>query len=157
MSSAPVIDFLYAIPASGHTVNVSGHVSDFDPHAGLIGVTISGPVAGGVTADSGGNFSLTGTAASLGTETAVASDAGTGLSSAPFSAPIQNNAPTISGLSVGPTGNGKYVTISGTVNDESPAGLTVSFSGVASGSATTDASGGFSLYALATGLGTVTA
>jgi len=158
LSSAPVIDYVYAMPTDGHTVNVSGHVSDSDPNAGLIGVTISGPVAGEVTADSAGNFSLTGTAGSLGIESAVASDGGTGLSSAPFQSPIQDNAPTITGLSVGPAGNGKYVLISGSVDDDgSPEGLTVSFSGVVSGSATTDAYGGFSLYTLASGLGTVTA
>jgi hypothetical protein len=152
-----VIGVMYAVPTDGHTVTVSGTVSDADPAAGRISVAISGPVAGEVLADSAGNFSLTGTAGSLGTETAVASDAGTGLSSDPFAAPIQNNAPTISSLSAEPTGNGKYVSVSGTIYDEWPEGLTVSFSGVVSGSATTDISGGFAFYALASGLGTVTA
>jgi hypothetical protein len=157
LSSAPVVDFLYAIPGDGHTVNISGHVSDFDPNAGPIQVALSGMVQGAVGVDSGGDFNLSGSAPQAGTEQAVAFDGGTGLSSAPFQAPLQNNAPEITGLSAGPTGNGKYVVVSGTVQDESPQGLVVSLSGVVSGSATTDADGGFSLYALASGLGTITA
>ena len=66
-------------------------------------------------------------------------------------------APSIQNLSVNPTGDGKNVLLSGSVQDESPAGLTVSFSGVSSGSTTTDASGNFSLVALASDLGDVTA
>jgi hypothetical protein len=157
LSSAPVVDFLYAMVGDGHTVNISGHVSDSDPNAGSIGVALSGAINANVTADSGGSFQLSGTAAGLGTETAVASDGGTGLSSQPSQIPVQNNAPQITGLSMGPAGNGKNVVISGTVGDESPEGLIVSFSGVVSGSATTNASGGFSFYGPASGAGTITA
>lgn len=50
---------------------------------------------------------------------------------------------------------GRSVTLSGTVSDSEPGGLTVTFSGVVSGSATTGADGSFSLTADATGLGNV--
>lgn len=157
LSSAPVIDILSAAVGSGHNVSISGHVSDFDPLAGALSVALSGPIAANVAVDSSGGFSYTGPAAQLGTEQAVATDAGTGLSSASVQSPIENAAPAIQNFMVRPTGNGTYVQLSGSVHDESPAGLSVSFSGVVSGSATTDASGNFSLIALASSLGNVAA
>ncbi|HUY87223.1 MAG TPA: hypothetical protein VMV10_00660 [Pirellulales bacterium] len=157
LSSAPVIDVLSAAVGSGDDVDISGHVSDFDPNAGALSVAISGPIATNLAVDSAGDFSYTGPAAQLGTEQAVATDAGTGLSSAAVQTPIENAAPVIQNFTVSPTGNGTNVLLSGSVQDESPSGLTVSFSGVASGSATTDASGNFSFVALASGLGNVTA
>lgn len=157
LSSAPVIDMLYAAVGSGDNVSISGHVSDFDPSAGALSVALSGPIAANVAVDSSGGFSYTGPAAQLGTEQAVATDAGTGLSSTPAQAPIDNGAPVIQNLTVNPTGNGTYVQLLGSVQDESPSGLTVSFSGVVSGSTTTDATGNFSLVALASNLGNLTA
>jgi hypothetical protein len=157
LTSAPVIDTLYAVVGSGNTVSISGHVSDFDPSAGPINVALSGPVAANLNVDASGMFSYFGPAAQLGVEQAVAFDSGTGLSSDPFSSPIENAGPTIDNFTVYPTGDGKNVLLSGSVQDESPEGLTVSFSGVVSGSTTTDASGNFSLVALASELGDVTA
>lgn len=157
LTTAPVIDTLYAVVGDGHTVSISGHVSDFDPSAGAISVAISGPVSANVSVDASGMFSFSGSTLQLGTEQAVATDSGTGLSSGPVNSPIENAAPTIQNFRVNPTGDGKNVLLSGSVQDESPAGLTVSFSGVSSGSTTTDASGNFSLVALASDLGDVTA
>ena len=157
LTTAPVIDTLYAVVGDGHTVSISGHVSDFDPSAGPISVAISGPISANVNVDSSGMFSYSGSTSQLGTEQAVATDSGTGLSSDPFDSPIENMAPTIQNFTVYPTGDGKNVTLTGSVQDESPEGLTVSFSGVVGGSTTTDASGNFSLVALASDLGDVSA
>ena len=157
LSSAPLIDALSAVVGAGHTVSISGHVTDLDPHAGAISVALSGPVSATVSADATGAFSYSGPASLLGSEQAVAADAGTGLSSAAVLTSIQNAAPLIQSFSVAPTGSGQNVSITGHVQDESAAGLAVSFAGVASGSATTDAAGNFSLIALASGLGNVTA
>jgi hypothetical protein len=67
-----------------------------------------------------------------------------------------SNSPVISGLSV--TYNGKKsITISGTVTDplSSSAGLTITFTGQATGTAVTDGNGYFSFTTDAIGLGTV--
>ena len=157
LSSVPVIDAFSAVVGSGNTVNISGHVTDLDPNAGAIRIALSGPVSATVSADPTGAFSFSGPASLLGTEQAVAADAGTGLSSAAASAPIQNAAPAIQSFSVAPTGSGENVLITGHVQDESAAGLIVNFAGVASGSATTDAAGNFSFVTLASSLGNVTA
>ena len=82
LSSAPVIDAMSAIVGSGNTVSISGHVTDLDPNAGAISVSISGPVAATIAADATGRFSYSGPAALLGMEQAVAADVGTGLLSA---------------------------------------------------------------------------
>lgn len=156
LSSAPVIDYFEASVGSGQTVNVSGHVTDSDPNAGALTVALSGPLQASVSVDSLGDFSYSGSASSLGTLEAVANDAGTGLSSAPADTTIVNDAPTV-GFSVMPTGDGKNVELSGMVQDESPGGLTVSFSGVVSGSVTTDSSGYFVLDTTASALGNVAA
>jgi hypothetical protein len=156
LSSAPMIDYFEASVGSGQTVNVSGHVSDFDPNAGALSVALSGPLTANVSVDSGGNFSYSGSASSLSTLEAVASDAGTGLSSDAATTTIANDAPSL-WFSVMPTGDGKNVQISGMVQDESPGGLSVSFSGVVSGSVTTDSSGNFSLETTASALGNVAA
>ncbi len=151
-----MVDYFEASVGSGQTVNVSGHVSDFDPNAGALSVALSGPLTANVSVDSGGNFSYSGSISSLSTLEAVASDAGTGLSSDAATTTIANDAPSL-WFSVTPTGDGKNVQISGMVQDESPGGLSVSFSGVVSGSVTTDSTGNFSFDTTASALGNVAA
>src|SRR5262245_57698906 len=53
--------------------------------------------------------------------------------------------------------SGHMVSLTGTVADENPAGVQVMFSGVASGSATANAAGQFSLTTPASTLGTINA
>ncbi len=156
LSSAPVIDAFNASVGAGNTISISGHVADYDPNAGALQVALSGPVQANVAADSAGNFSYEGTASALGNEQAIATDAGTGLASAAAQTPIANNAPQIT-FSVQETGDGTNVVVSGSVSDESPAGLAVNFAGVVSGSAITDSTGSFVLNTTASALGTVTA
>lgn len=112
LSSAPVIDFFNASAGAGQTVNVAGHVADYDPNAGALSVSLSGPLQTTVTPDAAGNFSYTGAANGLGALAAVAADAGTGLSSAPAQTAIANAAPQIS-FSVTETGVGQNVVVSG--------------------------------------------
>ncbi len=69
---------------------------------------------------------------------------------------MSDSAPSVS-LSASPTGSGRMVHLSGSVGDAAANGMTVSFSGVVSGSTTADASGNFSFDAEASGLGDVTA
>jgi hypothetical protein len=54
-------------------------------------------------------------------------------------------------------GAGKTVTVSGTVADAAPGGISVSISGVMSGSALTDSSGNFKCTGTVSSLGTITA
>ena len=156
LSAAPVIDAFNASVGAGNTISISGHVADYDPNAGALQIALSGPVQANVAADSAGNFSYEGTASALGNEQAVATDAGTGLASAAVQTPIANNVPQIS-FSVQETGDGTNVVVSGSVFDESPAGLTVNLSGVVSGSVVADSAGNFVFNTTASALGTVTA
>lgn len=66
-------------------------------------------------------------------------------------------APAISSFTAVPTNSGTQVLLSGHVNDEHPAGITVNFNGAAMGMTTTNANGDFSVYATSASLGTVTA
>lgn len=61
------------------------------------------------------------------------------------------------GMSAAPTNVGKQVQIQGTVQDENPAGVTITLSGVVSGSITPKADGTYSYVTTASGLGTITA
>src|SRR5262249_27040495 len=63
-------------------------------------------------------------------------------------------APILS-LSALPTNTGQMVELKGSVADANPAGLTVTFSGVACGTTTTDAAGKYDFLTQATGLGMV--
>jgi hypothetical protein len=153
LSAASITGFS-ATPVSGNSVRVMGMVMDESPST--VSVQFSGVVSGSASPNSSGYFDFTTTASGLGTITAVAHD-NEGLNSTPAYAQLTNQAPTITGLSVTETGNGTYVTVSGTVNDDAPGGRTVSLGGVASGSAQTSSNGYFSVSVQASSLGTVTA
>lgn len=145
--SAPAVETLYAAPtSSGKQVSVTGSV--ITDHPGNTTVTLSGVVSGTATTDSYGNFSWGGTASSLGTVTAVATDTVEALDSFSVDATLACSAPVINNFqatTVGPYMPGWYK-ISGQVNAPAPGGLTVTFDGLASGkTATTDANGNFSI------------
>jgi len=147
--AGPQITSLNAAIVQGDTVMLSGTVSD--PGADSLSVSFQGDVTG-TAAVSNGSFSLQTQASQLGTIYAQASD---NLNN--FSTPVQTQlSASPPAITAGITENGgTSVTISGTVTDGSPAGLTVSFSGEVTGSATTDANGNYSFTANAAAPGTI--
>src|SRR5262249_60108844 len=78
-----------------------------------------------------------------------------GLTSPPVTTQVHAPTPSVT-LSVH-QGPNRQVILSGQVTDLDPGGLTVTISGVASGSATNDSNGSFSVTLTATALGTLTA
>lgn len=146
---------IQAQTSDGHNVAVYGQV--MGQESGYQ-ITLSGPVNGSLSLTSAGSFSFTGPATGLGTVTGVVTD-GDG-DSAQASANIVDTPPQVSGLSIQATGQGKQVSVSGSVTAMSPGGLTVNFGGsvgLATSSATTDANGNFSLITTASQLGNLTA
>jgi hypothetical protein len=135
----------------GQSVTLSGMVMDDLPMG--VQMSFTGVVSGSTGVNSSGNFSYTGTASGLGTVTATASDA---EGASYRQSAVWSNAPTL-GFSVQETGPNRTVTISGSIFDEAPAGLTVTFTGVVSGSVVANSAGQFTYTAQATGLGTITA
>jgi hypothetical protein len=150
--SAPQLTFSLT-PLTGRMVLLSGQVSDENP--ATASVNFSGVVNGSVTPNATGQFSLQAEATGLGTVSAVAVDAES-LSSNAVDRSIFSNTPQIQDFSV-QQGPNKTVILSGRVVDESPGGLVVNFSGIASGSATTDANGNFLATLPASGTGGVNA
>jgi hypothetical protein len=105
-------------------------------------VTFGGVLSGTVTPNALGQFSFQADASSLGAVTAVAHDA-QGMTSNTAQALLPNLPPSLT-FSV-TYGAENWVTLTGMVADESPAGRTVTFSGAVSGSVVTTAGGMFSL------------
>lgn len=144
----------------GKQVDISGCVSA-STASGLT-VTFSGSTGlatTSVTTDGNGNFDLETTAKNLGDITATVTDVW-GVTSSPMTTGIMCMPPEIDNLTVEATGQGKQVTVAGSVSATSPGGLAVSFSGSAglsATSATTDSSGNFSLTTTASQLGEVDA
>ncbi|MEX2120708.1 MAG: hypothetical protein WD847_14035 [Pirellulales bacterium] len=135
----------------GKTVNLGGMVADDFP----LGVTVNftGVMTGSTTVNSSGSFSYVGTATSLGTVTATASDS---EGASYRDAAVRSNAPWL-GFTVQESGPDRMVTITGWIFDEAPGGLTVTFTGVVSGSAVANSGGEFTYTTQASGLGTITA
>jgi hypothetical protein len=154
LSAATITSFAAATTGVGRNVTLSGYVVDESPST--VQLTFSGVVSGSTTPNSTGYFQYSGLASGVGTVQASGVD-NESLQSNTMFAQVSSNAPMISGLTAVETGNGKMVTVSGTVMDESPGGRTVTLSGVVSGTATTNAAGQFSATLQATALGTVTA
>jgi hypothetical protein len=136
----------------GQEVLLSGVLSDNTPSGAK--VYFAGAVSGTTTTDSGGNFSFVTTAASLGTVTAYAIDQD-GNSSNSASAKIAVAAPLltmyVSNVSAG------TVTVSGSLADIDQEHETVDYSGLASGSVTTDADGNFTFTVSTTAMGNLSA
>ena len=151
-SGPPVITSLTAAIVSGHTVQLTGTVCDDNP--GSCTIFFNGPVTDQTVADANGNFSYTGTIQQLGTEGAEAIDAqewGSQNVQVQISAPQ----PTLSlHLAYGTRNN---VILSGSVTAGTPGGLAVTFTGVVSGSATTNSDGSFQVTLPASGVGQIQA
>ena len=133
---------------------MSGTVSDANP-ANLtvnFGGALSGQTA---TTDANGNYSLSTTISGPATVNATVTD-GLGQPSNEADFTITADPPSIT-LSGTETSVGHW-TLSGTVSDANPAGLTVNFGGALSGqTATTDANGNYSLATTISGPATVSA
>jgi hypothetical protein len=151
--AAPVITTFSAVPLnSGRQVDLSGTVMDKNPSG--VCITFSGVALGKTTTDATGHFDLVTQASSLGTVSAVGRDQ-KNLCSPTATATFTSAAPSLT-LSIA-YGSGRTVTLSGKVTDAAAGGLTVSFTGQVSGSATTNADGTYSFTAQAAALGTVQA
>jgi hypothetical protein len=138
---------------AGHVVQLTGTVTGDLNNAG-VSVSFSGAASGTTTTDADGNYSFTTDTAALGTVTAVGVDAAAqstdiALADIAVAAPALNLSITY--------GTHKSVTLTGTLTDIDAGGRTITFSGVAGGTATTDSGGKFSLTTTATGLGAIDA
>ena len=150
-ASNPVLT-MTATYGLNQSVTLSGSVADAQP-AGLT-VDFSGAVNGSAITDSNGNFSYT-TTAGTGTFEAETTDS-QGLTSNMVMLSVPSQSPPASNpvLTMTATyGLNQSVTLSGSVADAQPAGLTVDFSGAVNGSAITDSNGNFS-YTTTAGTGT---
>jgi hypothetical protein len=125
-----------------------------DNNHGSVKITFSGAVSGTTTPNSYGSFDFTTTNANQGWVYANATDQDN--NSFGSATDISATPPSIF-FNISYGSGGRWITISGWVMDIDQANRTVTFSGVASGSAVTDANGSFSLMTQATGLGSIQA
>ncbi|MBI1916875.1 MAG: hypothetical protein HYS12_19380 [Planctomycetes bacterium] len=150
--AAPVVTLTGLQELANHQVQLSGHVTDESPTTVVVSF---GDHAGGLTVpNSNGDYSFTSTATGLGTITATGLD-NEGLTSNTATATFSSAVPAIT-LTYTWQAN-QVVHVSGHVTDEFNSGLTVTFSGAASGNTTTDSNGDFSTNLTATQLGTLNA
>lgn len=150
VSVPPPTVTLKLIQTGGRNVTLSGQVTGGAPG---MAVTLSGQATGTAILDATGSFSYSTVAAGLGTISAQFVDVWG--QSAAAQASVTSNAPTLT-MTVTQT-PGRTVAITGQVNDESPCGSTVSFSGSLSATVTTGDNGYFSYTGQASGLGTISA
>jgi len=136
----------------GHTVVLSGYVTDSQPMG--IPVSFSGAVTGRTTTNTMGYYSFSTMNASLGSVSAVAVDS-SGLSSNTAAGTIAVTAPSLA-MSISYDTLGK-IRLSGTVTGADPGGLSVSLSGVLTGSASTASNGTFGFVGRAIGTGSIQA
>jgi hypothetical protein len=151
--AAPSITSFAADVGPGHSVTLSGQVSDENPS--MVMIQFTGAVTATVFTNSQGQFTYTTQNCQLGTVTAKARDMEM-LWSQPVTADITSDAPQIVNLSVVESGPNRQVTISGNVIDEDKYGLWVSVTGKVTANGVTDENGDFSITATATALGDVT-
>jgi hypothetical protein len=135
----------------GHVALLTGSVGNPDPNGTTI--QFSGAVNGSTGCDGTGQFTYKTTSAVLGTVGAVGTNC-KGQKTNTAAANLLDPAPIINCLNFA-LGNQKTVTITGRVADIDQGGLTVSLSGVASGSAVTNSDGTFSVTTQASALGMV--
>jgi hypothetical protein len=149
LSPAPKLT-LSAAANSGESVTLAGQVVADDP-GGLI-VTFNGAASGSVVTNADGSFSFQTQTNYLGTVRAVTQDIW-GQVSSPATATLSVAAPMLS-VSSGVNAD-STITLFGQVTADDPGGLTVIFSGAASGFVFTDPDGTYSYQVQATYLGTV--
>jgi hypothetical protein len=149
--SAPQITSFAATVLSGHTVVLSGTVVESSPTP--VVVYFGGVASGSATPDASGHFQVQENISQLGTAYATVTDSGG--SSVTAQATVSD--PGISlNLSVA-QGPNHTVTVTGQVSCNSPSGLTVTLSGIVSGSVTTNADGTFTYTTTASALGQIQA
>ncbi len=137
---------------AGNQVRVSGQVTDEAP--ATVTVTFGGQVSGSTTPSASGSYSFTTTATGLGGVWAYAQDEQASFSS-PVLGFVTSAAPS---LTLEYTWlPGRRVRLTGQVTDEFSGGRTVTFSGAASGTTTTDSRGAYAVELDATALGPVVA
>jgi hypothetical protein len=125
---------------------------DSSPTAAV--VYFGGVATGSVTPDASGHFQLQENISQLGTAFATVKDPGGSMSN-PAQATVSD--PGISISVSAAQGPNRTVTVTGQVSCNSPAGLTVTLSGVVSGSVTSSANGTFSYTGTASALGQIQA
>jgi hypothetical protein len=146
-----VMNFGVSVLNVGKQVELRGVVSDSDPTS--VQVNFSGVAVGSVYADANGYFDVVTTASGLGTINASAIDSGGSVAGA--LGQVTDVAPSLNlTLTYGPS---RQVTVSGRVMYAQPGGMTVSFSGAATGSVVTNADGTFSKTMTAQSLGVINA
>jgi hypothetical protein len=151
-SAAPQIAFFTATAQSGHTILLSGTITDSSPTAAV--VDFGGVASGSATPDASGHFQVLDTISQLGTATATVTDPG-GSKSGTAQATVSDPGVSIRvSVAQGPS---RTVTVTGQVSGNSPAGLTVTLSGVVAGSVTTNANGTFIYTGPASALGQIQA
>jgi hypothetical protein len=154
IDNPPVVqNLMVTATGNGKFVMISGQVQSASP--GGLTVSLSGVVTAAPVTNSMGQFSVTTQASALGTVNAATTDVW-GVSSATAQAQLTNTAPSATVMAM-QTGPNNTLTISGHVSDMVEGGAVVTVGGIASGTATTDASGNYSLVVQASGQGTITA
>jgi hypothetical protein len=150
-SGLSFMNFGVSVLNVGKQVELRGMVSDSNPTS--VQINFTGVAIGSVYADTNGYFDVKTTASGLGTVNASAIDSVGSVAGA--SGQVTDVAPTM--MLYFAYGANKQVTLSGKVTDAQPGGMTVNFSGVATGSVITNPDGSFSKTLTATALGTITA
>jgi len=149
--AAPVMT-LNVLELARNQVQLSGHVTDENPTA--VVVTFGGQASGVAVPNSSGDYSVIKPASGLGMITASGTDA-EGLTSMPVLMNFTSAVPTLT-LSYTWLGD-RGVHLTGHVTDEFPGNRTVTFTGAASGSATTNCHGDFAVDLTASQLGPINA
>jgi large repetitive protein len=149
--SALAITSFTATTLAPHSVRLSGTVTDDNPTS--VRLSFGGAMMGSATADANGNFSYTGYAARLGTVMLSAIDSQWQLVGS--STTISDVAPALT-LQIA-NGTRNNVILSGQVTADGPGGLAVTFTGVVSGSTTTNSDGTFKVTLPASRVGQVQA
>lgn len=139
-------------PPPPQTYSISGTISPAAAGGGTT-VTLSGAATATTTADSSGNYSFSG----LTNGTYAITPSHTGYSFGPASQNATVNGANVAGINFTATAVGGTFTISGTITPTAGgSGATVTLSGPAAATTTTDSSGNYSFGSLVNGTYTVT-
>lgn len=128
-SAVPTVTMSVNESAADRMVTLSGKITD-ETLAGRT-VTFSGKVSGTATTDSLGNYSFTAQASALGTISVVVSDPWGQASATVVKSATSTNPTIVTFLAT--EGTNENWTFTGTVEDEFPIGLTVTFGGILQG------------------------
>ena len=144
---------LNAVVSASHQVTYSGALSGGDQTSGVQVWINNGNYATEVSTDSSGNYSVTTSQAVLGQVYASGMNSMLESTNTAYATVAVNQALTVAIA----YGSGSTVTLSGHLTDIDASGQTVTFSGAASGTATTDSNGNYSLTTTVAATGAVQA